>query len=786
MSADVASPLETSLAGDESSPTDALLPTLPPSISPSRRSSGSSAPEHEEIEGLSRRQNGGAGENPTGSTGGVDTRAAQLEAEARAQQAALEREAEEERRANAARQARWRQMKVPYLLALHMPSIIFLMALLHFALQPMAMRHYVVSRIGDIYAPLAGKARNVSSSLSLFGGDGADATTLLYPRTLEQSWKLGQVEQKVREQGCLPSSWFGSPATEDETDKAVSDKCPQLLQEAAMVLTTAPLSHDQNNSSTTSAVSAVKPLKWSQILKAKEAARKLDVRNAKGGLVSRALGFLTFARVMWFFAIVTMLSTAVPALYVLLEITGLKHLIALFGGRLFAFIKLLVVKLATLVVKVFITNPIARLLHQPVALLMSYLLFVHALSYYQLPSQPQGKLSPSLNDDQEASLNSEARKSALSMALAFAAIVACFVITSFPNPPLELFTGAPTPRSATNRYRPYSSSYGEDEVISRRSLSKGRISSSLYCSLTVLVAAYLGQTTFPHSYISVLLSYQALGFVLGAFGGGYFLGWGSENEVTQSVQGSFVVVVACIICRLMGATTPEDPTAVLNRVLFQGATNADNLGQGLIFLLGPAQKLSQILFFLGMLIMSDKWFGRGVAGRGEGNTQYWLAQGRMIGALAISLYLGAVYGGDVEGLGSLFTTALVYLCLYALDKTTDGHLWSGASVPFLMFACSLTTWRMALFLHQRPEYILGLVDDGAGKRVISAVLAALTSSGATNAVSGAGGDNTSSVVATQAEPLFSTLDKGCFAFTAAAFALVAFVSFTSKQARRDD
>jgi hypothetical protein len=534
--------------------------------------------------------------------------------------------------------------------ALHWSPIAFCIALLYLAARPAE----VQERVPDVLAPLS-RLRNVSFFEALPP----------HPRSISQAWALGRIEENIE------SASRGA----NLTDADAARRFPMQLATATRVLQV----RDRN-------------ITWSELRHARQTA--VDRQEGKG-LVSRALGLLTFSRVLWFAGVCGILVTAVPASIALLHVTGLLPLLlavlsqayallralwsvvhGLFGGRVLAALRGLAV-LAW-------THPLARQLHQPAALAVVWLVFLHAVGFR----------------------DSGARTYTLLFACGLAGAA-----LSIERP--QVWRSQVVPPAAP----------GVGSL-----LRKGAAPTALYAATILLTSAYLGQSPLL-AYLGLLAIYQALGFVVAAFGGGYIVGFSGQNALQRTTLASLLVLAATVLLRvshphlLAGAEEAEGGGTAAEQAVLQSFTPA-----GLAVLASPAQVSSQILFFLGMLITSDAACVR------FANESYAAAQVRMLLSLLAGAYVGAVFA-----MPSLLNTACVFAVLFALGKTVDARMWRAEGVMLTAFGASLLAWRGALFLHTHPAFVLGLFSDSAAERARYALLegGALRDLGTVDAVLGA-------------------------------------------------
>mmetsp|Transcript_102871 Transcript_102871/g.286488 ORF Transcript_102871/g.286488 Transcript_102871/m.286488 type:complete len:119 (-) Transcript_102871:71-427(-) len=81
-----------------------------------------------------------------------------------------------------------------------------------------------------------------------------------------------------------------------------------------------------------------------------------------------------------------------------------------------------------------------------------------------------------------------------------------------------------------------------------------------------------------------------------------------------------------------------------------------------------------------------------------------------VNLLAVALLLGFMALGSLTGLRGMANTSTVFLVLWLVKKYVDLHLGSRWNGWVLVLVLSLLTWRAALWLHLRPEFVASLLD----------------------------------------------------------------------------
>eukprot|EP00746_Dinoflagellata_sp_MGD_P078416 gnl/MRDRNA2_/MRDRNA2_31362_c0_seq2.p1 gnl/MRDRNA2_/MRDRNA2_31362_c0~~gnl/MRDRNA2_/MRDRNA2_31362_c0_seq2.p1 ORF type:complete len:456 (+),score=41.66 gnl/MRDRNA2_/MRDRNA2_31362_c0_seq2:111-1478(+) len=194
-----------------------------------------------------------------------------------------------------------------------------------------------------------------------------------------------------------------------------------------------------------------------------------------------------------------------------------------------------------------------------------------------------------------------------------------------------------------------------------------------------LLAATLAPLALIHDsrligFLTILAVYGALGFVCGAFGLGYYIGFAGEEAITRCITASVLLIVTFTTLRICAA----DLT-----FMRPFATGAMCLGN--------------VMYFLGLLIWSSKSRSYREA------PPYVARQAIMIGSLLIALLVGNVFS-----LNSMSNTATTFLVLWLMEKELEVR-WSGFGVVVL-FANFVFLYFISHYLHTHPEHIVSLFD----------------------------------------------------------------------------
>lgn len=109
-----------------------------------------------------------------------------------------------------------------------------------------------------------------------------------------------------------------------------------------------------------------------------------------------------------------------------------------------------------------------------------------------------------------------------------------------------------------------------------------------------------------------------------------------------------------------------------------------------------AMCLGNVMYFLGMLIVSDSWHC-------SRRSIYIVRQAVMIGSLLVALLIG-----NVLALPSMANTATTFLVLWFMDKERETQ-WGSMGIV-VVFANFVFLYFISHYLHTHPEHITSLFD----------------------------------------------------------------------------
>jgi len=173
-------------------------------------------------------------------------------------------------------------------------------------------------------------------------------------------------------------------------------------------------------------------------------------------------------------------------------------------------------------------------------------------------------------------------------------------------------------------------------------------------------------------FLTILAVYGALGFVCGAFGLGYYVGFHGESAMGRCTVASVMLIVTFTTVRLFAADLA---------FVRPFATGAMCLGN--------------VMYFLGTLISSSKWLCE--------DSEYTVRQAIMVGSLVAALLVG-----NILALHSMSNTATTFLVLWLMEKQMEIK-WGDLSI-LVVFANFVALYFISHYLYTHPEHIVSLFD----------------------------------------------------------------------------
>lgn len=506
------------------------------------------------------------------------------------------------------------------IVAQHVWPTLFTAGVIALAVAP----EHTLRAVPDLYAPLTSALANVSVWESLPP----------HPTTLSTAWQLGELRQRVRmlsEPALAGAIAQHAGDTEMSSSKAGTDEgnnapaLPDLLIQQTLAEAGALLGRKQ-------------PLTLEQL----EAARALTfAADAGTSWLKRAMGIFSYTNIIWALALVGVVATVVPVAKLVAQRVGLLAFIVATLQPLLALVRRAVLSLWFVVKRLLRVRFVRAACHAvglPVLYFLAFQVFVHAMAYSQGGSP---------------------RTFTMLAGLAVA-VGLLHIPTILPLAPLTYDTRV---RKANGR-----------DVVETRMAALSPRARDCYIQAIAFSLAHLSQSTLI-AYLALASVYTSLGFVAGAFHGGFFLGFDDEGAMSRAAGAALVLVTSSTVAHALA------PAWFL-------------AGGRLHIFASPLQVLGNVVMFLGVLI-GTAW--------GVGRDHYWSRQLRAALLFAISIFCGLVL--DIPELSN---TATVFLVLWSLSKTADFGMWQGGQLRLMIFGTCLLAWRGALYLHTHPWIVVRL------------------------------------------------------------------------------
>jgi len=110
--------------------------------------------------------------------------------------------------------------------------------------------------------------------------------------------------------------------------------------------------------------------------------------------------------------------------------------------------------------------------------------------------------------------------------------------------------------------------------------------------------------------------------------------------------------------------------------------------------------MGSVTYFLACLIMSSRYYHSGRS------TEYIGFQVLMITSLLLALGTSSVWS-----INAMFYTACTFATLYTFEKVVEiPSIWSGPGLWFGILGISVLLYYGSFFLHNNPQYIVGMFD----------------------------------------------------------------------------
>jgi len=161
----------------------------------------------------------------------------------------------------------------------------------------------------------------------------------------------------------------------------------------------------------------------------------------------------------------------------------------------------------------------------------------------------------------------------------------------------------------------------------------------------------------------------ACGFVCGVMPWGVYVGWNDDKYVSRGTVAAFVILALYIITHITGLTSPQ----------------IDVFKPGAHF-------MGAFVYFLGILIMSSKWYLR---------RRFYLP----MNILCIISGVAALYLGSVFGMGTLLGIGGTLFFLWVLEKYFEIP-WEGVGWIWAMLFLAVGLYFAVGQMKAHPDYFL--------------------------------------------------------------------------------
>jgi hypothetical protein len=171
-------------------------------------------------------------------------------------------------------------------------------------------------------------------------------------------------------------------------------------------------------------------------------------------------------------------------------------------------------------------------------------------------------------------------------------------------------------------------------------------------------------------FLSVMAAMTAVGFVCGVMPWGVYVGWDDDKMIPRGITAGFIALLFYVVTHITGLSSPA----------------IDVFKPGAHF-------MGAFVYFLGMLIMSAKWYD-GINGK------YLLMNGLTIVSGVAALYLGSVFG-----MGTLLGVGGTLFFLYVLEKYFELP-WEGVGWIWAMLFLAIGLYFAVGQMKAHSEYFL--------------------------------------------------------------------------------
>lgn len=218
-------------------------------------------------------------------------------------------------------------------------------------------------------------------------------------------------------------------------------------------------------------------------------------------------------------------------------------------------------------------------------------------------------------------------------------------------------------------------------------------------AVTLFPVAIIYQSSLL-GYIAVALLYHLIGFSFFCHGMCYYIGFDSNDALERcTISSAFLLIIMFCIKYAIGRSNDVTPFETFENYLLVPFESAVSV-------------LGCIVLYTGLLIMSSKSYKRS---RYDRRNKCWIPSPagyifRNI-MMAVSLSFGFFFGMMLD-LSGMYNTACVFGVLWVVYHYSYFHLmerkWDGW---ILVLIISLIMWRLALWLHLHPNFIIACITS---------------------------------------------------------------------------
>ena len=178
-------------------------------------------------------------------------------------------------------------------------------------------------------------------------------------------------------------------------------------------------------------------------------------------------------------------------------------------------------------------------------------------------------------------------------------------------------------------------------------------------------------------FLTIMAFMSALHFVAGVIPGIVYVGWDKEDHVPRATFGAGLMLFFYIILNITGNTN------IRMNVFFEGMNF-----------------MGSFVYFLGILIMSSRWYGYGSWNRKHFDAKYWVMQ-----ALCIASCVAAIWLGTVFGMTALLGVGGTLFYLYIIEKYYEIP-WKGSGWAWSLLGLAGMLYGFGIFAQSHPQYFI--------------------------------------------------------------------------------